>query len=97
MKRPLIGEKDFQPSIGQGEQTQGGVIGGLQKKVVSCVCFLEGEGREWMWEILSSYVWKSVVHGKKMCANKNHEGKLCVISSCNRVHGRISMTKPLDF
>ncbi len=46
MRRPLIGGKDFQPSIGQGEQTQGGVIGGLQKKVVFCVCFLEGEGRE---------------------------------------------------
>ncbi len=45
MKRPLIGGKDFQPSIGQGKQAQGGVIGGLQKKVVSCVCFLEGGGK----------------------------------------------------
>jgi len=44
MKRPLIGGKDFQPSIGQGEQAQGGVIGGLPKEVVSFVCLLEGEG-----------------------------------------------------
>ncbi len=32
-------------SIGQGKQAQGGVIGGLQKKMVSCVCFLEGGGK----------------------------------------------------
>jgi len=43
MKRPLIEGKYFQPSTGQGEQAQGGAIGGLQKKVLSCVCFLEGE------------------------------------------------------
>jgi len=42
----LIRGKDFQPSIGQGEQAQGGVIGGLPRKMVSCMCFLEGEGRE---------------------------------------------------
>ncbi len=46
MRRPLIGGKDFQPSIGQGEQAQGGVIGGLSREVVSCVCSLEGEGGE---------------------------------------------------
>ncbi len=46
MKRLLIGGKDFQPSIGQGEQAQGGVIGGLPREVVSCVCSLEGEGGE---------------------------------------------------
>jgi hypothetical protein len=28
----LIGGKDFQTSIGQGEQAQGGVMGGLQKE-----------------------------------------------------------------
>jgi len=46
MRRPLIEGKDFQPSIGQGEQTQGGVIGGLPREVVSCVCFLEGKAGE---------------------------------------------------
>jgi len=43
MKRPLIGGKDFQPSIGQGEQAQGGVIGSLLRGMILCVCFLEGE------------------------------------------------------
>jgi len=43
MRRPLIGRKDFQPSIGQGEQAQGEVIGGLPKVVVFCV-FFGGEG-----------------------------------------------------
>jgi hypothetical protein len=33
---------------------------------------------------------------EKMCANKEHERKLCVASSSNGVHGRMSMTKPLD-
>jgi len=46
MKRPLIQGKDFQPSIGQGEQAQGGVIGDLPKEVIFCVYFLEGEGRK---------------------------------------------------
>jgi len=41
MRRPLIGGKDFQPSIGQGEQVQGGVIGGLPSEVALCVCVLE--------------------------------------------------------
>jgi hypothetical protein len=34
---------------------------------------------------------------RKMCANKEHGRKLCVTSSCNGVHGRISMNKLLDF
>jgi hypothetical protein len=29
MKRPLIGGKDFETSIGQGEQAEGRVMGGL--------------------------------------------------------------------
>ncbi len=33
---------------------------------------------------------------EKMCANKEHERKLCVTSSSSGVHGRMSMTKPLD-
>ncbi len=33
---------------------------------------------------------------KNMCANKEHGKKLCVANSCSRVHGRISMNKPLD-
>ncbi len=44
---------------------------------------------------INSYVWKGVVHGKDVC--KQEHGKLCVASTCSGVHGRISMTKPLDF
>ncbi len=40
---------------------------------------------------------KNVVHGKKNCVNKEHGRKLCVVSSCSEVHGRISMNKLLDF
>jgi hypothetical protein len=47
MRRPLIRGKDFQASIGQGEQAQGGVMGGLQKEEWYLVCFLSGiKGRE---------------------------------------------------
>jgi hypothetical protein len=38
MKRPLIGKKDFQTSIGQGRQVQGGVIKVYQReRGVSCI------------------------------------------------------------
>ncbi len=38
MKRPLIGRKDFQTSMGQGGQVQGGVMEAYQReKGVSCV------------------------------------------------------------
>jgi hypothetical protein len=37
-----------------------------------------------------------VLFMRKKSANKNHEGKLCVASNYNRVHGRISMKKPMD-
>jgi len=61
------------------------------------LCVFFGRRRKMsVWEIFSSYVWKNVVHGRKMCANKNHEGTLCVVSSCSRVHERIFMMKPLD-
>jgi hypothetical protein len=38
--------EDLQPSIGQGEQAQGGVIGGLPRGMALCVCFFGGEGGE---------------------------------------------------
>ncbi len=37
MRRPLIGGEDFQASIGQGEQAQGGVTGGLPNVWMVCV------------------------------------------------------------
>jgi hypothetical protein len=33
---------------------------------------------------------------EKMCANKEYGRKLCVTNSCNGIHGKISMNKPLD-
>jgi hypothetical protein len=49
MRTPLIRGKDFQNSIGQGEQTQGGVMGGWQKKgVVFCEFFFVEEKRRKM-------------------------------------------------
>ncbi len=44
MRRPLIGGEDFQTSIGQGEQAQGGVMGGLLRG--DGVCFFWGQGNE---------------------------------------------------
>ncbi len=35
----------FPTSIGQGEQVQGGVMGGLRKKMWYLVCFFEGKRR----------------------------------------------------
>jgi hypothetical protein len=58
MKRPLIGGKDFQTSIGQGEQAQGRVMGGLPKEEWYLVFFSRGkkEEKECVREKISSYV-----------------------------------------
>jgi hypothetical protein len=45
---------------------------------------------------INSYVWKCVVHGKDVC-KQEHGKKLCVASTCSGIHGRISMTKLLNF
>jgi hypothetical protein len=39
---------------------------------------------------------EKVLFMEKMCANKERGRKLCVVSSCSGVHGRISMNKLLD-
>jgi hypothetical protein len=68
MKRPLIGGKDFQPSIGQGEQAQGGVIGGLPRCVALCVGFCGGEGGEGECEKFLVLMYGKVLFmGKKVC------------------------------
>jgi hypothetical protein len=54
------------------------------------------EENECVRENINFYVWKNVVHGKKMCVNKDHGRKLCVTNSCSGVHGRMSMNKILD-
>jgi hypothetical protein len=74
MKRPLIERKDFQPSIKQGEQAQGGVIGNLPRGVVSCVCFLEEKGEN---EFVRNFLFLCVekfIHGKKCVQTKTMKG-----------------------
>jgi hypothetical protein len=46
MRRPLIRGEDFQASIGQGEQVQGGVMGGLPRRWMVCGFFEPKETRE---------------------------------------------------
>ncbi len=55
MKRPLIGGKDFKTSIGQGEQVQGGVMGGLPRRIL-CGFWERKEEDECAREKISSYV-----------------------------------------
>jgi hypothetical protein len=97
MRRPSIGGKDFQTSIGQGEQVQGGVIGGLLKKKsgILCVFSVEKEVNVCVKEKLV-LMCEKMLFMEKMCANKEHGRKLCVTNNCSGVHGRISMTKHLD-
>jgi hypothetical protein len=42
------------------------------------------------------FMCERVLFMEKMYAKKKNGRKLCVANSCNRVHGRISMNKPLD-
>jgi len=84
MRRPLIRGKDFKASIGQGEQAQGKVMEVYQGRGKSLGL---GKGKR-----KRRNVWK-----KKrlvlMC------GKVLFMrETCARIkHGRISMTKPLEF
>jgi hypothetical protein len=91
MKRPLIRGKDFQTSIGQGEQAQVGVMGGLLKGVVSCVFFFSKEkrGKMSVWEKKLILMCERMLFMEKMCAIKEHGRNLCVASKCSGVHGRI--------
>jgi hypothetical protein len=73
-----------------------GVMGGLPRKIL-CVFGKEKEEDECVRKKLVLMCGKIVVHEKnKMCANKEHGRKLCVTNSCNGVHRRIFMKKPLD-
>jgi hypothetical protein len=56
----------------------------------------EKEENECVRKKINSYVWKGVVYGKDVC-KQEHGKKLCVASTYSGVHGRISITKPLDF
>ncbi len=72
MKRPLIKGKDFQTSIGQGGQVQGGVIEAYQReRGVSCVL---GRKRKRM-SVRKRLILMcgKVLFMGKMCANKSME------------------------
>jgi hypothetical protein len=58
MRRPLIGREDFQASIGQREQAQGKVMGGLPNEWGVFFLTLGGtkEEKECVKEDISSYV-----------------------------------------
>jgi hypothetical protein len=71
----------FSTSIGQGEQSQGGVLEAYRKKrIISCVLWRKGKEGKYGKEI-SSYVGKNVVHEKKKMCKQEHGRKLCVAST----------------
>ncbi len=67
----------FSTSIGQGEQSQGGVLKAYQGRKGSCVVWKEKEEKESMEKRLV-LMWENVLFmKKKICANKSMEGS-CV-------------------
>ncbi len=71
----------FPTSIGQGEQSQEGVLGAYRgERRVSCVCGRKGEEGKYGKDI-SSCVGKNVVHEKKNMCTQEHGRKLCVAST----------------
>jgi hypothetical protein len=69
-------------------------MGGLPRRIL-CVFEEEKEEDKCVREKLVLICEKMLFIQKKN-ANKEHERKLCVVSNCSGVHGRISMTKPLN-
>jgi hypothetical protein len=67
MRRPLIGARDFETFIGQGEQAQG--RSWRLTKGEGIVCMWEKKKKRMKCEEeFSFYVWRSV-HGKGVCKN----------------------------
>jgi hypothetical protein len=67
-----------------------------KRREVSCVFFGRKRRRMNVLEKKLVLMCEKMLFMKKMCANKEHGRKLCLASNCSGVHGRISMTKPLD-
>jgi hypothetical protein len=82
MRRPLIAGKDFEASIGQGEQIQGKVMKAYQGRKEFLCWGKENEENECVRKRLI-FMCAKVLFMKKMCARNKQE--------------RISMTKPLEF
>jgi hypothetical protein len=68
MRRPLIGTRDFETFIGQGEQAQGRSWRLTKGEGILCMGERKKKGRMKCEEGFSPYVWKNV-HGKSVCNN----------------------------
>jgi len=75
MRRPLIGTKDFEAFIGQGEQAQGRSWR-FTKGERSLVYVKKKKRRMKCEENIISYVWRGV-HGKKLCKNEAWKEVVC--------------------
>ncbi len=85
-KLPLDKENKLKERSWEAYQRRSGIL---------CVFWGKKEENECVREELV-LMCEKVLFMEKMCANKEHRRKLCVVSSCSGVHGRISMNKPLD-
>jgi hypothetical protein len=78
MRRPLIGAKDFNTSIRQGEQGQGGVKEAYQGRRIRVFFFRKKEEENECERKKLVLMCENVVHGKKNCVQtKSMEGS-CV-------------------
>jgi hypothetical protein len=78
MRGPLIGRKDFQTSIGQGEQAQGGSKGCTKEGDEYLIFGGRKRKEKEMMEKILMLMWEKVLFMKrKICANKSMEGS-CV-------------------
>jgi hypothetical protein len=76
MRRPLIGARDFEAFIGQGEQTQGRSWRLTKEEDFFSICGEEKKRRMKCEEGFSSYVWRGV-HGKGVRKNQAWKEVVC--------------------
>jgi len=76
MKKPLIGARDFEASIGQGEQAQGRSWRLTKRGDFLGVCGEEKKRRMECEEGFSSYVWKGFME-KCVCKNQAWKEVVC--------------------
>jgi hypothetical protein len=87
MRRPLIGARDFEAFIGQGEQAQGRSWRLTKRECFFCVCMgrrkKKGGGSVRKELVLMC----GEVFMGKVCARIKHGRKLCVTSAYNKAFG----------
>jgi len=86
MKRPLIGARDFEAFIGQGEQAQG-KSWRLTKEEIFCVCMGRRKKRGGGSVRKELVLMCGEVFMGKVCARIKHGRKLCVVSTYNKASG----------